>query len=508
MLQASTSQYIVYGDLNCPYSYALHERLKALNLLDIVDYRLVEHAQDIGLYGNTPDMLAELASDVFSIRSYASEVTIALPPERPDSRFAILCVIAAAHIDNKKAGFFRDLFYKAMWIDGLDIASPTVIFDCLQAAGLPTELSIDMDAEEILEEWQDRWEGSQTGSRVPVIFSPDNRKLVGLASIDEIKAFFAGEDNKVEHDSRQICKYSEHHTIAVFASEGLAPVWQLIDALRSDYNILLPATLGDLKQQLETAEQTPDLLLIHATDDWLNNLLQCQRLIQNKHNAFVPIALIGADNDDKQELQAYAHGASDYLVQDRAAGIIRARISMMLELKRSRDFLERSARIDGLTGVNNRREFEKTLEMEWRRSARTRQPLSLIMLDVDHFKAFNDRYGHLAGDSCLRRIASAMQTTVNRSHDAVCRYGGEEFVVLLPDTDKKGAALVAQAIRDHILSLGIAHERSSTGLVVTVSQGVATLIPSSSNNPHELVEQADQALYKAKNTQRNCVVAA
>lgn len=508
MSNAALNQYVVYGDLNCPYSYALHERLKALNLLDKVDYRLVEHAQDIGLYENTPDMLAELASDVFSVRSYASEIPISLPSERPDSRFAILCVIAAAQIDSQKAIIFRDLFYKAMWVDGLDIASPTVIYDCLEAADLPTELSIDMDAEDILDEWQDRWENSHIGSRVPVIFSPDSRKLIGLASIDEISAFFAGEDNKVEYDSREMCKYSEHHTIAVFASEGLTPVWQLIEALRSDYNILLPATLGDLKQQLESAEQTPDLVLIHATDDWLNNLLLCQRLIQNINNTFVPIAIVGAESDDQQELKAYAHGASDYLVQDRAAGIIRARISMMLELKRSRDFLERSARIDGLTGVNNRREFEKSLEMEWRRSARTRQPLSLIMLDVDHFKAFNDRYGHLAGDSCLRRLAGVMQTTVNRSHDAVCRYGGEEFAILLPDTDTKGAKRVAQAIRDQIMLLGIAHDRSSTGLVVTVSQGVSTLIPSSSNSPHELVEHADQALYKAKSSQRNCVVAA
>ncbi len=508
MPNTDTRRYVVYGDLNCPYSYALHERLKALNLLSKVEYRLVEHAQDIGLYGNTPDMLAELASDVFSVRSCAGEISIALPPERPDSRFAILCVIAAAQIDDEKALIFRDLFYKAMWVEGMDIASPTVIFDCLEAAGLPTELSIDIDAEEILEDWQDRWENSKTGSRVPIIFSPDERKLIGLASVSEIEAFFAGEDNKVEYDSRKMCKYSEHHTIAVFASEGLAPVWQLIDALRGDYNILLPATLNDLKQQLESAEQTPDLVLIHATDDWLNNLLYCQRLIQNMKNTFIPIALIGAENDDQQELQAYAHGASDYLIKDRAAGITRARISMMLELKRSRDFLERSARIDGLTGVNNRREFEKTLEMEWRRSARTRQPLSLIMLDVDHFKAFNDRYGHLAGDSCLRRIAGAMQTTVNRSHDAVCRYGGEEFVILLPETDKKGAERVAQTIRQQIMLLGITHDRSSTGLVVTASQGVATLIPSSCNSPNELVESADQALYKAKSTQRNCVVAA
>ena len=502
------AKYTVYGDLNCPYSYAMHERLKSLNIKENLEFRLVEHAPDIGLYSSSPDMLAELASDVFSVRSHASEVAIALPPERPDSRFANLCVIAAHLIDPIKAEQFRDLLYKALWVEGKDLSSPTVIFESLEAVGLPSELSIDLECEDILDEWQDEWESSTVGSRVPVILASDNRKLTGLASLEEIQSFLSGDEIQVEYDSRKMFKYSDHSTIAVFATEGVAPIWQLMDILRGDYNLLLPATFMDLKKILESAEKTPDLILLHANDDWLNTLLSCQNMIQKLNNAFIPIALVGAVNDDKQELQAYAHGVSDYLIADRAAGIIKARVGMMLELKRSRDFLERSARIDGLTGVNNRREFEKTLELEWRRSSRTRQPLSLIMLDVDHFKAFNDKYGHLAGDSCLRRIANALQNTVSRSHDAVCRYGGEEFAILLPETDSKGAQRVAVMLRDEIMALGIAHERSSTGLVVTASQGIATLIPSSSNSPHQLVELADKALYKAKSNKRNCVVAA
>ncbi len=502
------AKYTLYGDLNCPYSYAMHERLKALDSLDLLNVRLVEHAPDIGLYNTSPDMLTELASDVFTVRSNANEVHIALPPERPDSRFAILCVIAAEQIDPEKAAHFRDLFYRALWVEGKDIASPAVIFDCLEFAGLPTELSIDLECEDILDEWQENWESATVGSRVPVIIAEDGRRLTGLASLDEIQAFLSGNEIQVEYDSRKVCKYSDHQTIAVFATEGVAPIWQLMDAVRGDYNLLLPATFNDLKKVLESAEQTPDLILMHANDDWLNSLLYCQNMIQKLNHSFIPIALVSAESDDNQELQAYAHGVSDYLVADRAPGIIKARISMMLELKRSRDFLERSARIDGLTGINNRREFEKALELEWRRCSRTRQPLSLIMLDVDHFKAFNDQYGHLAGDSCLRRIATALQSAVNRSHDAVCRYGGEEFAILLPETDLKGAQRVAIMLRDEVMSLGISHERSSAGLVVTASQGVATLTPSSSNSPHQLVELADRALYKAKNKKRNCVVAA
>jgi len=329
-----------------------------------------------------------------------------------------------------------------------------------------------------------------------------------LASLEDLKLFFDGGTTEVIYDSREYCKYTDHHTVAVFAPNGIEAVWKTIDALRARYNILLPATLGDLKKQLLSQEQTPDLLLIDGSDDWLPALLNCQNLIQKVHQSFIPTAIINAENEDQQELQAYTHGASDFIVKGRAEGIIRARVGMMLDLKRSRDFLERSARIDGLTGVNNRREFEKILEMEWRRASRSNQPLSLIMVDVDHFKAFNDLYGHLAGDSGLRRIASAMESAINRSHDSVCRYGGEEFAILLPETDTIGADLVAQRIRKQVQALGIKHERSSTGLVVTVSQGICTLTPSAVYNPHDLVERADKALYDAKDKSRNCIVVA
>lgn len=502
------SAVIVYADLNCPYSYALYEQLKQLNRLDQVEYRLVEHAQDIGLSGNTPDMLTELASDVFAVRGQATEVDIALPPKRPDSRFAILCVIAASQLDPTLTWRFIDVFYRALWIKGLDIASPAVIFECLEQAGLPTQLEIDQRCEQSLDSWQQQWEDNNVHARVPVLVAADGRRLTGLAAPEQLQAFFAGEDQALEFDSRQCRKYADRYTIAVLASDGVTPIWQVMDALRSDFNLLLPASLQDLRQLLESNEQQPDLILIHANHDGLETVLHCQRLVQKLYNRFIPIALVGAPADDTFELRAYSHGVSDYLREGRQPGILRARIRMMLELKRSRDILERSARIDGLTGVFNRRELESRLEMEWRRSARSRQPLSLIMLDVDHFKAFNDRYGHLAGDSCLRRLASTMRQTVQRPHDAVCRYGGEEFVILLPDTNSTGALQVAERLRQQVLALTIPHDRSSTGLVVSVSQGVASQTPSRAGSPHALLEQADQALYQAKQQCRNCIVAA
>lgn len=496
--------FIVYADLNCPFSYAYHARLKALNLLEQVEFRLIEHAQDIGLQGNTPDIMAELASEVFTIRGLAHELPIALPPKRPDSRFANLSVIA----DPARSQQLREVFFQALWVDGLDISDPATVFECLEKNHLPTELAIDSSCEAQLDDWQNHWESNLVGAQTPITLAPDGRRLKGLADDSAIQAFFAGAESSCEHSYSKRQKSNCSRTLAVLASEGVQPIWPALDALRHDYNLLLPCGIGDLRQQLETAAQTPDLILIAADDECLSNLKYCQNLLRSLNCGFIPTAIIGARQDDQQELEAYALGASDFLPLNRAKGILLARIQMMLDLKRSREFLEHSARIDGLTGVANRRELESRLEKEWRRGARTQQPLSVIMVDVDHFKAFNDRYGHLAGDSCLQRVAQAIQHSLNRSHDGVFRYGGEEFAVLLPDTDSKGAQRVAEVIRHEIMSLAIPHDKSSVGLVVTASQGVASLIPNPDNNPYQLISIADSALYQAKAQQRNCVIAA
>lgn len=497
---------LVYGDLNCPYSYALFERLKSLNLLDQIEYRLVEHAPDIGLYGNSPDILTELASDVFSVRSQASEVRLALPPERPDSRFAILCCIAAYKIDPALALKFIERFYRALWVDGEDISSPSVIFNCQEQVGLPPDLEVNESEEEQLEQWQSAWENSGFSSRVPSMIAADGRKLIGLPSKHDIRAFFSGEERNIENLARELTHYSDHHTIAVLSPDGVSPIWSTLDSLRSDYNILLPSSFNELKQQLMSAEQAPDLVLLHDNSDWQQQLTSYQKLLTSTNLSYIPIALIGAERDDHQELAAYAAGASDYLVSSRPPGILKARIAMLLELKRSRDFLERTARLDGLTGVNNRREFERILELEWRRSSRASQAISIIMVDVDHFKSYNDHYGHLAGDSALRRIADVLQNSISRPHDTVCRYGGEEFVVLLPETNIAGAEQVANNIRSQLENLAISHEKSPTASYITASQGLCSLVPDSSNSPHMLVEKADQALYDAKGQSRNCIV--
>ena len=168
--------------------------------------------------------------------------------------------------------------------------------------------------------------------------------------------------------------------------------------------------------------------------------------------------------------------------------------------------LELQATRDGLTGVANRRKFERDLEREWQRQLRDGQPLALILCDVDHFKCYNDTYGHQAGDKCLRSVALTLQQSLKRPSDLVARYGGEEFAVLLPDTPLTGAQQVASELRDAIEKLFLPHDASSVSNCVTISLGVCASIPSADLLPEHLLQIADEALYEAKSAGRNCFI--
>ena len=175
-------------------------------------------------------------------------------------------------------------------------------------------------------------------------------------------------------------------------------------------------------------------------------------------------------------------------------------------LKLANQKLRLLATLDGLTQVANRRRLDEYLDQEWRRMKREQLPLSLIICDVDYFKLYNDKYGHQAGDDCLRWIAKTISKVVNRPGDLVARYGGEEFAIILPNTDTEGALNVAENIRLEVQNLKIPHGKSLINEFVTISLGVSTMIPQPETSPEGLISLADQALYQAKNQQRNCIV--
>lgn len=187
---------------------------------------------------------------------------------------------------------------------------------------------------------------------------------------------------------------------------------------------------------------------------------------------------------------------------DRLQSLVEERTAALERLNQE---LQRLTATDSLTGVANRRRFDEALDHEWRRAVRTRSTLACIMIDIDHFKAFNDRYGHLQGDACLRQIAHALVATVRRAGDIVARYGGEEFAVVLPGTLQEGAARVAEQLRAAIEALRVPNDASPVAPQVTISLGVATITPTAGVNPQTLVARADRALYAAKRRGRNRV---
>ncbi len=176
----------------------------------------------------------------------------------------------------------------------------------------------------------------------------------------------------------------------------------------------------------------------------------------------------------------------------------------LLELNKT---LKDMATIDGLTGIPNRRRFDEYLEQEWNRSLRDKTPLSLILIDIDFFKPYNDNYGHTEGDECLKKVADALASSMTRSIDLMARYGGEEFVCVLPETEIPGLIQVGNRLRESVASLSLLHEHSQVAQHITVSLGGVTMVPTIESKPGDLIRLADERLYKAKDGGRNRLVA-
>ncbi|MDD2103475.1 response regulator [Pseudomonas putida] len=240
----------------------------------------------------------------------------------------------------------------------------------------------------------------------------------------------------------------------------------------------------------------------------------------------IPIIVLSTKEDPLIKSAAFAAGANDYLVKlpDNIELVARIRYhsrSYMTLLQRDAAYralrvsqqqlldtnlvLQRLMNSDGLTGLSNRRHFDEYLELEWRRSLREQSQLSLLMIDVDYFKTFNDTFGHLEGDEALRQVAAAIRDACARPSDLPARYGGEEFALVLPNTSLGGARLVAEKLRMTVAALKIPHIAPTEGSSLTISIGLSTITPTAGSNCRELISAADKGLYLAKHNGRNQV---
>ncbi|WP_347488973.1 PleD family two-component system response regulator [Desulfoscipio sp. XC116] len=269
-----------------------------------------------------------------------------------------------------------------------------------------------------------------------------------------------------------------------------------------------------------------DLILLDIVLPDMDGREVCGIIKSIKHLQDTPIIIVTSLTDSAHLEMAFAAGATDYVTKPVNYIELLARISSALKLKHEMDHrkarekkllevtrqlekavnqLNRLSSLDGLTGIANRRRFDEYLHIEWRRNIRNARPLSLFMADIDFFKAYNDTYGHQAGDECLKSVAKTLKNTLQRPGDLVCRYGGEEFAIILPETPSSGALSLANKMCLSVEALGINHQKSPAGNYVTISIGVATTLPTENSSPKEIIAAADQALYNAKHNGRNQV---
>lgn len=263
-----------------------------------------------------------------------------------------------------------------------------------------------------------------------------------------------------------------------------------------DYQVFM-ATSG--AQALALCQTNPpDLILLDVVMPGMDGFEVCAQLKANEATGNIPVIFVTAHTDAAQETHGLSLGAVDFIAKPINPAVVRARVKTQLTLKFQSDLLRKLVFLDGLTGVFNRRYFDQQLTLEWARATRSNAPLSVIMLDVDHFKLYNDRYGHQAGDDCLREIASALKSGLKRPADLVARYGGEEFACILPDTPFDDAFALAVELEQRIRQRKIPHATSSHDGVVTASLGLATRTLDSVGDAQTLVRLADQQLYNAK----------
>ena len=256
----------------------------------------------------------------------------------------------------------------------------------------------------------------------------------------------------------------------------------------------------------------PDVILLDAMMPILDGFECCSQLQNLPNGDHTPVLIITALEDRESVDRAYEAGASDYVTKPIHWAVLRQRVRHLIEqsylrqeLEAANQELQRLVSIDGLTQMANRRCLDEYLDQECKRASREQIPISLVLCDIDFFKNYNDNYGHQEGDHCLQEVAQAISKSTNRPADLVARYGGEEFAIVLPNTDREGGMNVATKAIEIIRSLQLPHNHSKVANHVTISCGVATILPPQHFQAIDLLRSADRALYVAKAEGRNCV---
>jgi len=498
----AAGDFVVYGDLNCPFCFALHERLFAWNLLDRIEWRLIVHAPDLDASGFSMEDQSLLANEVFSIHHRAPDVPVNLPKTRPGSETATRLMQGLDNLPVEHQVTTRAALYRALWLDGRDIADSDTLEDVLSGAGVD-EVSASAEAPaEKFDSWQKEWETSDDfDRRIPIMKRVSNDSLLlGLPTEETLVDFLKGERTFFVNDA--VCVFQPRPITVVFGS--LENLWPLVETIRDSCEVLHFADADRCRDMLSEHESVDFLLIEHefACDEDYD-------LLSDVANARgVTRVVASATGSDEAEMRALRSGAAEYLPVDRSASVLSARFDKLVIERRKSVSMEQHAKFDALTQVPNRREFQARAEQEWRRLIdEGGGHCALLLIDIDFFKAYNDTYGHLAGDTCLKQVASVLRSSAREYEDFIARYGGEEFVLLLPEVTQDAAKQIGERLRQAVIAEQIEHKGSSIQSGhVTVSIGGVSAAANADETPGDLIRLADDCLYRAKAAGRNTVV--
>ena len=498
--------FTVYADFNCPFCYALNERLFALGLENRVDFRLIQHKPEANRENIDLTVLSELTTEVAEVRRRLPSVEINIPMFRPNTAPPTALVYKISREDPFQAVQLRRRIYSALWVDGQDISDADLL------ASLLLELDIELSSTKValsnadLCSWQSEWENNiEFDRQLPILISESGETVIGSLLEPELDAFLASGSLVSEEVSSRLWQPPRRQRILVLENEAecvRSIVEQMHDAQVEvvDDIIALIAHVRNLG--------TPDLLLANADliqnvdgPDWWRNATN------SDPDPAVPVIYLLNQSEPKAQAVAFAGGATDLITKPFHPRLLRTRLNTYLESRRLQLKFKQIARVDALTSISSRLEFDDRLTAEWGRNSRSGESLAVLMIDVDRLRAYNDSFGHLQGDECLVDIAQRLSGSLQRSGDLVARYEGGLFAALLPGTELNSALKVARDCEQIVAQAERPHPTSTVAPRVSISIGVSAMVPMPDKPSSLLLEQAEIALYQAKQQRRSRVCA-
>ncbi len=490
----------LYIDLSCPFCFALHERLCHWGLVDKFSVRMVEHASHVadGSFGVEQEVV--LAKEVYALHHRAPDVELSLPPRRFCSKLANRLLYRVQTHHSEHLSTLRSLLYRTVWQEGRDIGDRRVLHDVLSASALPaTLLDHCVEAPPVLAEWQVAWEEAGFDCCIPVFqHGPSGRMLIGLPTRRSLLEFLLDKKSRVIDSA--VCYYQRRPVVLVYGR--MQRLWPLIEPTRNQCDYVPVPSAADAKTSLH-ARALPDLVLVE--DGWGSD--EEMTMIGAECRArSVPWIVAASDAPSKGEVNALSAGAAEFLTLADNLQLAQLRFERVLRDRLSIEGRQKEARTDGLTGLASRRRFAQQFEGEWDRACRRQTPISLLLIDIDHFAAFNDTYGYMVGDECLARLAGLWDVVVRRSTDVLARFGGNEVLGMFPERDASQLSSLAERMRALVVEANIEHAQSAHDEKLTVSVGLASCIPDSDASIHELLDLVQEACGEAREGGGNTVV--